>query len=129
MLTRARSQRRVEWDNPVQQVSYNGGRYEVTSHPIPVRNSGATALNRVRGIVQEICLRAGSARENPLSTSPVVNATDRRVRLSIRSHIIRIAAVAARDSRYATKNTLGIRGYLCRTRARRGGLLGSCNES
>ena len=75
--------RRVEWDIPVYEVSLSGGRYEVTSQPIPIQDPEAAALIRVvavavprndaddallqavktddvirvRGIVQEIRLR------------------------------------------------------------------------
>lgn len=74
---------RVEWDIPVYEVSLSGGRYEVTSQPIPIQDPEAAALIRVvavavprndaddallqavktddvirvRGIVQEIRLR------------------------------------------------------------------------
>ena len=42
---------RVEWDIPVYEVSYSGGRYEVTSQPIPIQDPEAAALIRVMAFV------------------------------------------------------------------------------
>ena len=43
--------RRVEWDIPVYEVSHSEGRYEVTSQPVPIKDSEAVALIRVMAVV------------------------------------------------------------------------------
>lgn len=50
-LTQALVGHSVEWSLPVFEVQYAEGRYTVTSQPIPIADSNATALTRVMAFV------------------------------------------------------------------------------
>ena len=50
-LTQALVGHSIEWSFPVFEVQYSEGRYTVTSQPIPIADSNATALTRVMAFV------------------------------------------------------------------------------